>query len=62
MDSNDYWNKYMQAVQIGMIDAGSRTSRLSVLLSAVETSFRTRKGLEIGQWALAAIISTHVRA
>ena len=62
MDSNDDWNKYMRAVQIGMIDTGSRSSRLSVLLSAVETSFRTQTGLEIAQWALAAIISTHVCA
>ena len=59
-DSNDGWNKYMWAIQLGLIDAGSSTWSLSVLLSAVETSFRTWTPLEIAQWAIAAIISMHV--
>jgi len=31
----------MQAIQLGLIDAGSSTPSLSVLLSAMETSLRT---------------------
>ena len=34
-------------ILISMIDAGSSTCSLSVLLSAVEMSLRTRTGLEI---------------
>ena len=60
-DSNSDWNKYMRAIQLGMIDTGSSTCSLSVLLSAVEMSLRTWTGLEIAQWASVAIISTHVR-
>ena len=54
---NDDWNGDVRAIQIGMIDAGSSTRSLSVLLSAVETSLRTRTALEIAQFALAASIS-----
>ena len=41
VDSNDSWIRYMQAIQLGLIDAGSSTPSLSVLLSAMETSLRT---------------------
>ena len=40
-DSNDGWIRYMRVIQLGLIDAGSSTCSLSVLLSAVETSLRT---------------------
>ena len=52
----------MKGLQLGLIDAGSSTRSLSVLLSAVETSHRTRRALEIAQEALAGIISRRVRA
>ena len=58
IDSND-WNRYMQAIEIGMIDTGSSKCSLSVLLS-VKTSLRTQTGLEIAQSASAAIISTRI--
>ena len=58
-DSNNGWIRNMRAIQLGLIDTGS-THSLSVLLSAVEMNLRTRTALEIAQWALAAIISTHV--
>ena len=48
-DSNNDWNRYMRAIQIAMIDAGSSTCSLSVLLLAVETSLRTWTALEIAQ-------------
>ena len=37
----------MQAIQLGLIDAGSSTRSLSVLLSAVKTGLRTCTALEI---------------
>ena len=52
----------MWAIQKGMIGAGSSTRSLSVLLSAVETSLRTRTALEIAQFALAASISMRICA
>ena len=62
-DSNDGWSKHMRAIQPSLRDAGSSsTCSLSVLLSTMVTSFRTRTALEIAQWASAAIISTRVRA
>ena len=61
-DSNNAWMRYTQAIQLGLIDAGSSMCSLSVLLSAVEMSLRTQIALEIAQWAPATIISTHVRA
>ena len=36
-------------IQLGLIDAGSSMRSLSVLLSAMETSLRTRTALEIAQ-------------
>ena len=61
-DSIDDWNRYIWAIQKGMIDTGSSTHSLSLLLSAVWTSLRTQTGLEIAQWALAASISIHICA
>ena len=52
----------MKGLQLGLIDSGSSTRSLSVLLSTVETSLRTRTALEIAQGALAGIISTRIRA
>ena len=49
----------MRVIQLGLIDSGSSTHSLSVLLSAVETSLRTHTALEIAQ-LLTEIISTHV--
>ena len=60
-DSNDGWNRYMWVIQLGLIDTGSSTHSLSVLLSAMEMSPRTQTGLEITQWASVAIISMCVR-
>ena len=62
MDCKDARNRYMRAMQLGLIDAGSSTCSLSVLLSTVETSLRTRTALEIAQGALAGIISRHIHA
>ena len=59
-DSIDDWNRYMEAIQLGLVDAGSSTHSLSVLLWAMETSLRTRTALEIAQWALAASISMRI--
>ena len=39
-DSNDSWIRYMQAIQLSLIDAGSSVHSLSVLLLAMETSLR----------------------
>ena len=47
-------------MQLGLIDAGSSTRSLSVLLSAMETSLRTQITLETAQWAWAGIISTRI--
>ena len=54
VDSNDGWNKYMRAIQLGLIDAGSSAHSLSVLLSVVKTSLWTQTALEIVQGASAA--------
>ena len=62
LDGNNGWIRYMLAIQLGLIDVGSSMHSLSVLLSAMETSLRTRTGLEIAHWASVAIISTWVRA
>ena len=51
----------MRAIQVGLIDTGSSTRSLSVLLSAMETSLRTQTPLEITQWVSVAIISTRIR-
>ena len=59
-DSTDGRIRYIWAIQLGLIDAGS--SYTAVLLSAVETSLSTWTPLEIAQWALAEIISTCIRA
>ena len=48
----------MWAIQLGLIDTGSSTRSLSVLLSAVEI----RTALEIAQLASETIISPRVRA
>ena len=56
VDSNDGWIRYMGVIQLGLIDAGSSTCSLSVLLLAVEMSLRTQTALEIAQWASVAII------
>ena len=40
-DISDDWNRYMLAIQLGLIDPGSSMRSISVLLSAVETSLRT---------------------
>ena len=50
----------MRVIQLGLIDTGSTSHSLSVLLSAVVTSLRKRTALEIAQ-LLTGIISTHVR-
>jgi len=39
----------MQAIQLGLVDAGSSTHSLSVLLSAVEMSLRTQTTLKTAQ-------------
>ena len=49
LDGNDGSIRYMRAIQLGLIDAGSSMHSLSVLLSAVEMSLRTQTGLEIAQ-------------
>ena len=41
--------RYMWAIQLGLIDAGSDTHSLSVRLSAVEMRLRTQTALEITQ-------------
>ena len=51
MDCKDARNRYMQAMQLGLIVAGSSMRGLSVLLSLVETSLRTQTALEIAQEA-----------
>ena len=56
------WQRWLNKVHVGDTDAGGSTCSLSVLLSAVEMSIRTRTALEIAQWVLAEIISTCVRA
>jgi len=49
----------MRGVQLGLIDTGSSTRSLPVLLSAVEMGLRTQTALVQG--SVAAIISTRVR-
>ena len=49
----------MRRIQLGLIDTGSSTHSLLVLLSVVEMSLRTQTALETAKGALAAIISTH---
>ena len=51
------WIRYMWAIQLGLIDAGSSMRSLSVLLSAMVMSLRTRTALEITQWASLTNIS-----
>ena len=60
VDSIEGLIRYMGVIQLGLIDAGSTSHSLSILLSAVETSLRKRTALEIAQ-LLTGIISTHVR-
>ena len=48
--------------EVYLIDDGSSTPSLSVLLSAVETSLRTQTALEIAQWVSVALISVRIRA
>ena len=48
-DSKDSRIRYMRAIQLGHINAGSSTHSLSVLLSAMEMSLRTQTALEIAQ-------------
>ena len=59
-DSSDGRMKYIRGLQLALLDTSSSTRSLSVLLSAVETSLRTRKAQEIAQGGSAVIISTHV--
>ena len=61
-DSNDGWMRYMRGLQLGLIDAGSSTGSLSVLLSAVETNHRPQTAQEIAEGASAGIISTRFHA
>ena len=49
----------MRGIQLGLIDTGSSTRSLPVLLSAVEMGLRTQTALEQG--SVVAIISTRVR-
>ena len=56
VDSSDGWNKYMRILQLGLINAGSSTGSLSVLLSAMKTHPRTWTALEIAQWASATLL------
>ena len=57
----------MRVIQLGLIDAGSYTRSLSVLLSAVEIvpavemSLRTQTAVEIAQKVSVATICTRVR-
>ena len=44
--STDSWIRYMQVIQLGLTDAGISTHSLSVLLSVVEMSPRTRTAVE----------------
>ena len=52
----------MRGLQLGLIDAGSSTCRLSVLLSAMKMSLRIWTAQEIAEGASAGIISTRFRA
>ena len=65
-ESNDDWNRYVRMIQLGMIDAGSSAcSACSPSQSSCQLWKRVlehEQGLEIAQWASAAIISTRVRA
>ena len=56
VDSNNNWIGYMWAIQLSLIDAGSSTRNLSVLLSAMVMSLGPQTALEIALWASAAII------
>ena len=56
------WIRYMWAIQLGLIDIGSRARSLSAPLSAVNTSLRKCTALEIAQWASAGMITTCVYA
>ena len=49
----------MRGIQLGLIDTGSSTRSLPVLLSAVEMGLRTQTAQEQG--SVATNISTHVR-
>ena len=59
-DLNDGWMRYIQAIQLGLVDTGSRTHSLSVQLLAVETSRRTQTALALAWWQSAAIICTRI--
>ena len=52
----------MRAIQLRLIDTGSSTHSLLVLLSAMKMNLRAWRALEIAQWVSAEIISTCVRA
>ena len=49
-DINDSWTRYIQAIQRRLLDAGSSTRNLSVLLSAMEKSSTTRTALALARW------------
>ena len=48
-DINDGWIRYVQAIHRRMLDAGSSTCNLSVLLSAMEKSYTTRTALALAR-------------
>ena len=51
------FSRYIWAIQIGMIDAGSSMCSLSVLLSAVKVSPKTQTGQELHWQQLLAVVS-----
>ena len=52
----------MRGLQLGLIDAGSSTRSLSVLLLAVETNHRPQTAQEIAEGVSAGIVSTRFHA
>ena len=59
-DLNDGWMRYIRAIQLGLVDTGSRTRSLSVQLLAVETSRRTQTALALAWWQSAAVTCTRI--
>ena len=49
-DVNDGWKRYVWAIQRRLLDAGSSTHNLSVLLSAIEKGCTTRIALALAWW------------
>ena len=54
---NDGWKRYIRVIQWRLLDAGSSTCNLSVLLSAMEKSCTTRTALALAQWPLSKLLA-----